>query len=190
METKVLPSRSQQLQPSCPAEAAPAESLSLLSGLKHSRKRSRPTRWGESSPCKARELPGGARPCSVPCPRGILGPPQAQLHPISPRTRAELQPSSSTAPHRRETARRKAPACCQGAELPFLPPQASPVCTGFLSRLEGSSSPVQLSSAGELKTNGLICAKSRLQLQHLFFLFSFFLIFHTAPDKNEYNYCY
>lgn len=134
-------------------------------GSNTARKKSCPTRWGESSPHKARELPGGASPCSVPCP-------------------------APAQPHTEGTSSQESTCLLRGAELPFLPPQASPVCTGFLSRLEGSSSPIQLSSAGELKTNGLICAKSRLQLQHLFLLFSFFLIFHTAPDKNEYNYCY
>lgn len=76
---------------------------------------------------------------------------------------------------RREAARRKASARRRAARQPF-PPRTWPACAGLLPEFEGRSSPVCSRSAGERKTNGLICAKSRLQLQHLLFSSSQYFI--------------
>lgn len=75
---------------------------------------------------------------------------------------------------------RKAPELCPAA----LSPRTLPTPPGFLPRFRGCSSPVCSCSAGEQKTNGLICAKSGLQLHHLL-LSAFLAEFPSAPDKNE-----
>lgn len=53
-----------------------------------------------------------------------------------------------------------------------LSPRTLPASAGFLPRFWGCSSPLCSCSAGEQKTNGLICAKSRLQLGRFLCLLS------------------
>lgn len=123
----------------------------------------------------------GACSCILPPEPGIpsKGPPRAASCPATVR-KPSFSPKKITpgwedsAP---EGSRSKESICPPpGSSAALSPPRTLPACRGFLPGFEGRSSPVCSRSAGEHKTNGLICAKSRLQLQHLLFSSSQYFI--------------
>lgn len=123
----------------------------------------------------------GACSCILPPEPGIpsKGPPRAASCPATVRKPSFSQKKNHTrlgrfCPGGKPLEGKHLPAAGQLGS-PF-PPRTLPACRGFLPGFEGRSSPVCSRSAGEHKTNGLICAKSRLQLQHLLFSSSQYFI--------------